>query len=154
MAKPFIHAKSSVKKHKGRIEDYLPIHTLMDSSKSSTALNSHRALTHQSWFISTIIPLIFGEVMTNSDGKDFSPKQIAEEHVLEDFGMKFIPSAQDYLENLEFKSWFNNGVGPDVPSSFKKIEDKKVKKVIKMEKFDDKNIITDIDQKIPKILFD
>jgi len=37
--------------------------------------------------------------------------------------MRFIPTAQDYLENLEFKDWMQNGVR-DIPSSYKKIKEK------------------------------
>ena len=66
---------------------------------------------------------IFGYVMENSDGKKISVKDICEQHVLEDFGMRFIPTAQDYLENLEFKDWMQNGVR-DIPSSYKKIKEK------------------------------
>ncbi len=154
-AKPYVHSKSSVKRHKGCVDDYLKIHEIMDSSKSITALNSHRVMTHNSWFISTIIPLIFGENITNSDGKVISSRQIAEEHVLEDFGMRFIPSGQDFLEHLEFKSWFNNGVGPDVPSSFKKIEDKKTKRTLNLSSFteSDKKILI-IKKEMPGVLYD
>jgi hypothetical protein len=35
--------------------------------------------------------------------------------------MKFIPTAQDYLQEMEIKSWMNNG-REGIPDSFKKIE--------------------------------
>lgn len=123
MSKPFIHAKRSAKKYGGIPEDYLEIHNLMDSSKGSIADNRHRALTHNAWFISNIIEKIFGVNITNSEQKLVSTRDIAEDHVLEDFGMKFIPSAQDYLSEMEFKDWMQNGKG-DPPTSFRKIQDK------------------------------
>lgn len=123
MSKPFIHAKSSVRKYGGSETDYLPIHEFLDSSKSAIADNRHRALTHNSWFISTIIPKIFGETFVNSDGKVISSRDIAEQHVLEDYNMRFIPSAQDFLAEIEFKDWMQNGLGN--PPSFAKIKNRK-----------------------------
>jgi len=111
MAKPYIHAKNSVKRYGGVPEDYLPIHNLLDSSKSAMADNRHRALTHNAWFIGFILEKIFGTTMVNSDGKTFSVRDIAEQHVLEDYRMKFIPTAQDFLQEMEFKPWMQNGLG-------------------------------------------
>ena len=126
MSKPFIHAKSSVRRYGGKVEDYLPIHELMDSSKQAIADNRHRALTHHSWFIGFIIPKIFGETFVNSDGKTISSRDIAEEHVLEDNKMKFIPSATDYLQEIEMKAWMQNGGSKqDVPPSSAKLYRKK-----------------------------
>ncbi len=130
MSKPWIHAQSSAKRYGGKPEDYLDIHDLMDSSKGAFPDNRHRALTHNSWFISTIIEKVFGHVRTNSDGKSYSTRQIAEEHILEDFRQKFIPTAADYLQEMEIKDWMNNAANNQVPSSNKKI-DAKVSKIVK-----------------------
>jgi hypothetical protein len=112
MAKPYIHAIASSKKFGGEPEDYLDIHVFMDSSKSVISHNGHRALTHNSWFIGVVIPKVFGEVAyRKSDGKMFIPKDVAEQHVLEDFGNKYIPTAQDYLDHLETQQWMSNGIG-------------------------------------------
>lgn len=121
MAKPIVHAKNSVRKWGGVVEDYLPIHNLMDSSKGCIADNRHRALTHNSWFISTDGPLerIFGVTITNSDGKEVCVRDIGEQHILEDFSGKFIPSPQDWLYEIPLRAWMNNG--KDVPSSCEKI---------------------------------
>lgn len=144
MAKPEIHAKSSAKRFGGTWEDYVEIHKLMDSSKGAMADNRHRALTHNAWFISEIIERVKFQNSTsckpdgrfytiiNSDGKEISVREIAEQHVLEDFGMRFIPSAQDYLQEMEMKAWMNNGVGGS-PTSFKKIESNKMVKFIKAD---------------------
>lgn len=69
MSKPWIHALSSAKRYGGKPEDYMDIHNLMDSSKSSIADNRHRALTHNSWFIGYILEKVFGSTLKNSDGK-------------------------------------------------------------------------------------
>jgi hypothetical protein len=134
MSKPWIHAKNSARKFGGKPEDYLAIHNLMDSTKDCMGDNRHRALTHNSWFIGADGPLerIFGVVMRNSDGKDVSVRDIGEQHILEDFGMRFIPTPQDYLQEMDCKSWMNNSK-ESVPSSFKKIEKTKTRKTINLD---------------------
>lgn len=122
MSKPYIHAVSSAKRFGGKPEDYLEIHNLMDSSKGAICDNRHRALTHNSWFLSVILERIFGVVITNSNGRKVSVRDIGEQHVSEDFRGRFIPSAQDYLQEMEMKEWMNNGRG--VPPSFARIENK------------------------------
>lgn len=52
-----------------------------------------------------------GAVLKNDAGKLFSVRDIAEQHILEDFGNKFIPTLGDYLENMEMAPWMNNGQG-------------------------------------------
>lgn len=122
MSKPYIHAVSSAKRYGGQPEDYIEIHNLMDSSKGAICDNRHRALTHNSWFLSTILERVFGVTITNSEGRKVSVRDIGEQHVAEDFRGQFIPTAQDYLQEMEIKDWMNNGRG--VPSSFKKIDEK------------------------------
>jgi len=129
MAKPYIHAVSSSKRYGGKPEDYLEIHNLLDSSKGAIADNRHRALTHTSWFLSVILERIFGVNITNSDGKMVSVRDIGEQHILEDFGGRFIPSAQDYLQELEMKDWMQNGKGST--PSFAKIDSKLKKQTTK-----------------------
>jgi len=123
MANAYIHSKSSARKFGGIPEDYLSIHIKMDCSKAYFPSNAHRALTHHSFWIHEVMVPLFGYVMENSDGKKISVKDICEQHVLEDFGMRFIPTAQDYIENMEFKDWMQNGV-KDIPSSYRKIKEK------------------------------
>lgn len=115
--KPYVHAVSSAKKFGGVPEDYLAIHNLMDSSKGVIADSRHRALTHTAWFLSVILERIFGVVIQNSKGRKVSVRDIGEQHILEDFGNRFIPSAQDYLEGMEMKTWMISGRG-EVPTSF------------------------------------
>jgi hypothetical protein len=120
MAKPWIHAVSSARKFGGVPEDYLDIHQLMDSSKGAMSDNRHRALTHNSWFLSNILEKVFGVNIKNSDGRDVSVRDVGEQHILEDFGNRYIPNASDYLEEMEYKSWMNAGKDT-IPSSHKKI---------------------------------
>ena len=134
MSKPWIHAKNSARKFGGKPEDYIDIHNLMDSSKGTIGDNRHRCLTHNSWFISADGPLerIFGVVIMNSDGKEVSVRDVGEQHILEDFGMRFIPTPQDYLQEMEMKGWMNNNK-TSVPSSFQRIEKTRVKRVVNFD---------------------
>ena len=108
---PYIHAELSAKRYGGVPEDYLDIHELMDSSKAAFPNNAHRVLTHNSWFVVTILPKVFGHRRKNSAGRLYNVKDVGEYHILEDFRMQFIPSVQDYLENLVVQPWMNNGGG-------------------------------------------
>jgi hypothetical protein len=149
MAHPLTHAESSARRFGGVPEDYLPIHDLMDSSKSSFPDNRHRALTHNSWFI-FIVERVFGHSIELTckdckgnpypveDGLELldhpcdacegkgvkgtaKVRYVCEQHILEDFGGKFIPTASDYLEGLEFQPWMNNGIS-GAPTSHRKLE--------------------------------
>ena len=118
MANPLKHSKSSVKIWKGTIEDYIEIHKKLDCSKKYFPDNRHRILTHNMFFVFEVIIPLFGEYITNSDGREVSVKDICEYHILEDYRMKFIPTPQDWIENIKLKSWMQNGIG-DAPSSAK-----------------------------------
>ena len=120
MAIPYIHAQASVKRYGGVPEDYLDIHELMDSSKAAYPTNAHRILTHNSWFVVTILPKVFGHRRQNSEGKWYNVKDVGEFHIPEDYRMKFIPSVQDYIEDMGTPSWINNAMG--VPSRLRKKE--------------------------------
>lgn len=130
MSKPHIHAESSAKKFGGAASDYEDIHEFLDSSKGAIADLRHRALSHHSWFISVVLPRVFGNTRINSAGKVYSVRDVGEQHVLEDFGMKFIPAACDYLSEVEFKDWMQNGQG--IPPSFAKVAERR-KRYITMD---------------------
>jgi len=100
--KPYIHAKSSAKKYGGIPDDYLDIHQFMDSSKASLADVRHRALLHSS-FGCFVAEQVFGVVRTNSDGKEYSVRDVAEDHCIEDLG--FIPSVERWLGNMKIQDW-------------------------------------------------
>lgn len=149
MSKPLIHAKSSAKHFGGKQEDYIEIHSFIDSSKGTVACSRHRVLTHTSWFLSNILERIkFANscpptpdnrfpFVINSDNREISVRDIGEQHILEDFGGKFIPSFQDYVESMEIKDWMINGGG--IPPSYAKIHKKNLergetrKKLIKFD---------------------
>lgn len=118
MATPLAHARSSAKRWGGKPEEYLAIHNKLDCSKKYFPDNRHRLLTHNMFFIFEVVIPLFGEYITNSDGRTVSVKDICEVHILEDYNMRYIPTAQDWLENLQMKSWMDNGLG-DPPSSAK-----------------------------------
>jgi hypothetical protein len=120
MSKPYIHAESSARKHGGVAEDYLPIHQHMDSTKGSFSDNRHRLLTHNAWYIGPDGPLekIFGVTIINSVGRKVSVRDIGEQHILEDFGGKYIPTTQDWLENMDMQMWMN---GRGAPPSYQKV---------------------------------
>lgn len=124
---PYLHAEASAKRFGGVPLDYEDIHILLDSTKETYSNNAHRILTHNSWFIVKILPLIFGQYRVNSDGKKYSVKDVGEYHVLEDFKMRFIPTPQDWIENLQIDSWMINGQG--VPNRLKNKKPKEVKKL-------------------------
>jgi hypothetical protein len=102
--KPYLHARVSVKKHGGKMEDYLAIHEFFDSSKVAVADVRHRAMLHSAWGI-YLLEKVFGSMMTNSDGKQVSVRDLGEEHVLEDLG--FIPTMQDWLEKMPIEPWMS-----------------------------------------------
>jgi hypothetical protein len=116
---PLIHAQLSAKRFGGVPEDYLDIHELMDSSKNCFPTNAHRILTHNSWFVTTILVKCFGHQRTNSDDRVYNVKDVGEYHCLEDFKMRFIPSPQDYIQHLDIQPWMNNAAGGDVPMRLK-----------------------------------
>lgn len=131
--KPHIHAMADVKRWGGQVSDYEEIHVLMDSSKSAFADNRHRIFCHNSWFVNHILPKIFGDTLINSDGKTVSVRDIGEHHCLDDFSGKFIPTVQDWLENLPYQPWMNNGRNGICPSAIKIFEGREqtLKEVLK-----------------------
>lgn len=102
MSKPYIHAKSSARRFGGTPEDYMDIHELMDHSKSSMADVRHRAIFHSTYGI-YIVQEIFGQTRVNTEGKTYSVRDIAEQHVQEDLG--FIPSMEQWFGNMPIQDW-------------------------------------------------
>jgi hypothetical protein len=102
MSKPLIHAESSVRRYGGTVEDYLPIHDFMDSSKAALADVRHRAVFHSAFGI-YIVERVFGDYITNTDGNRVSVRDVAEDHVKEDLG--FIPTMEHWLRNMPIADW-------------------------------------------------
>lgn len=100
--KPLIHAKISVKRWGGIPEDYLEIHNFIDQSKVAMPDMRHRAILHSSLGC-YLAEQVFGVYIKNSDGKDVSVRDVAENHIIEDLG--FIPTVERWLRNLPFEPW-------------------------------------------------
>jgi len=103
--KPLYHANASVRRHGGTVEDYLPLHNFFDSSKQCLADVRHRAILHSSFGI-FLLERVFGEYITNSDGRRVCVRDIGEEHVIEDLGT--IPSMEKWLRNLPIEDWMTS----------------------------------------------
>lgn len=102
--KPLIHAKISVKKYGGIVEDYLPVHNFIDSSKATMPDIRHRAILHSA-FGCYLCEQVFGVYITTSEGKMVSVRDIAEEHIIQDLG--FIPTVEKYLNNMTIQPWMS-----------------------------------------------
>lgn len=105
--KPLIHAKISVKRHGGHVNDYIPIHNFIDQSKMTMPDVRHRALLHSS-FGCYLAEQMFGTYIVNSEGKEISVRDIAEEHVIDDLG--FIPTVEKWLSEMPIKVWMSGGM--------------------------------------------
>lgn len=82
--------------------------------------NRHRALTHNSWFI-FVVEKIFGHEVALTGGGTAKTRYVCEQHILEDFGGKYIPTPGDYLEGMEFQDWMNNGI-KGTPTSCRRLK--------------------------------
>jgi hypothetical protein len=102
--KPHLHANISAKQHGGRPEDYMAIHEFIDHSKQAVADVRHRAMLHSAWGI-YVVARVFGDLLTNSDGKQVSVRDIAEEHVIQDLG--FIPTMDAWLKGMPIEEWMS-----------------------------------------------
>ena len=83
-------------------------------------------------FIDEIVQLVKhnrnqGVHIKNSDGKKIHVRDIAEQHILEDFRMKFIPTLSDFLSNMKLLPWMNNAMSSIQSSEF--TNDNKVKQI-------------------------
>lgn len=102
--KPLLHSKASVAKYGGKAEDYQKIHDFIDSSKACHPDVRHRAILHSSFGI-YITEQVFGTSIINSEGKEISVRDIAEDHVIQDLG--FIPTVEKYLNNMTIQGWMS-----------------------------------------------
>lgn len=95
------HAEISVKRRGGVVEDYLAIHDFMDSTKELCSDNRHRIL-HTHWGIRRVVVPIFGQTITNSNGKFVNVKDLCEQdHILPDYLNRFIPTLADFVSAID-----------------------------------------------------
>lgn len=121
--KPFLHGKASVRRHGGSESDYQDIHDFIDQTKMCHPDMRHRAILHNA-FGCFLVEKVFGVKRINSEGKEYSPRDIAEEHIIQDMGR--IPTVSDYLEGMPFYDWLGGRVKNKKTVSLKGPEDQVV----------------------------
>jgi len=95
------HAEISVKRRGGEVSDYFLIHSFIDSTKELCSDNRHRIL-HNLWGVRRVVIPIFGHTILNSQGKEINVKDLCEQdHVLPDYNNKFIPTLNDFIDQIE-----------------------------------------------------
>ena len=102
--KAYLHGKIHVKKYGGCPDDYADIDDFIDSTKQAVADVRHRAILHSA-FGCYLVERVFGRTRINSDGKEYSPRDIAEDHIQQDLG--FIPTMEQYLNNMTIQPWMS-----------------------------------------------
>lgn len=102
MGHPYHHAMSSVRKWGGTVEEYLPLHSWFDESKSILADFRHRALRHHAEGI-FMLERFFGPTLTLSTGRIVPVRLVGEQHVIEDLGR--VPSFADWARSIRPEPW-------------------------------------------------
>jgi len=98
---PIKHCQISQKRWGGVLEDYLPIHEFIDSTKILCADNRHRIL-HTHWALDNVVLPLFGHTLINSDGKMVPVKEMVErDHLLADYRNQFIPTLNDFIVAID-----------------------------------------------------
>lgn len=100
--KPFLHTRGSIARWGGKPEDYIAIHDFIDQTKIAMPDMRHRAVLHNA-FGCFLVERIFGHTFKNSDGREVSTRDVAEQHIIEDMG--FLPSLEDWLDELPQAAW-------------------------------------------------
>lgn len=104
MSHAYYHALSSTKRWGGRPEDYLAVHEFLDSTKIAHPDVRHRAVLHNSFGV-FLVERVFGNTLTNADGRPVPTRLVAEQHVVEDLGR--VPSLTEWLVNLTPRPWMD-----------------------------------------------
>jgi hypothetical protein len=107
MTHPIFHAQSSARRFGGKVEDYVAIHDWLDATKEWFADFRHRALRHHSQGVFEC-ERVFGQTITNSDGRIVPVRYIAERHIQEDCG-GIVPSVSDWLSRIRPDTWMSRG---------------------------------------------
>lgn len=105
--KPYVHAKLSAKKYGGVPSDYLDIHDWFDQTKMALPDVRHRLILHNSVGC-YLAEQMFGHTRTNSEGKVYHVRNVAEDHVIEDLG--HIPTLEKCLAQVKPEPWMSGGV--------------------------------------------
>lgn len=100
--KSFLHAKGSAVRWGGKPADYMHLHDFLDQTKMAMPDMRHRAILHNA-FGCFLVERVFGHTLINSDGREVSTRDVAENHIIEDLG--FLPSVEDWLDELPLSKW-------------------------------------------------
>lgn len=118
--KPFLHGRIHAKKYGGVPEDYADIDDFIDSSKVAFPDIRHRAILHSS-FGCYLVEQMFGRTRINSSGIEYSPRDVAEDHILQDLG--FIPTVEKYLNCMSIEPWMSGTKKSGSKKTFIALED-------------------------------
>lgn len=83
--KPLQHAQISRKTYGGSWQDYIEVHSFLDSSKAACAHFKHRFFLHHREGIE-LGAEIFGESVVNSDNEKIPTRRLLTDHLIEDVG--------------------------------------------------------------------
>ncbi len=95
--KPLQHAQISRKTYGGCWQDYIEVHSFLDSSKAACAHFKHRFLLHHAEGIELGVR-IFGETLINGENRAIQTKQVLTDHLIEDLGS--VVSVEDWAQDL------------------------------------------------------
>lgn len=118
--KPLHHAAMDIKMFGGKREDYYDIHEFIDSSYHVCPDIRHRALLHNQFGL-MMVERLFGQERVNSDGRLYSPRAIAENHILADLGR--IPTVEQYFKNMTIQPWMSGTLKKHRKQPFNKGEE-------------------------------
>lgn len=96
------HAVSSANAFGGEPADYYDLHRWIDRSRGACNALTHRMLSHHTQGIQDAIR-VFGDTITNSQGRNVSVQLLAHQHIHEDLG--FVPTFDHYIELLYCPRW-------------------------------------------------
>lgn len=105
MGDPLQHSQSSAKRFGGIADDYLHVHTVMDSSKLFLADWRHRALLHNTFGIHIFEQLMGSSFTRKSDGAAVCTRSVISQHIIEDLGA--IPTPGEFLREMPLKYWMS-----------------------------------------------
>lgn len=105
MGDPLQHSQSSAKRFGGIADDYLHVHTVMDSSKLFLADWRHRALLHNTFGIHIFEQLMGSSFIRKSDGVAVCTRSVISQHIIEDLGA--IPTAGEFLREMPLRYWMS-----------------------------------------------
>jgi hypothetical protein len=111
------HARSCARHWGGSVDDYLPVHEFIDSSKQVIGDVRHRSIYHHTLGV-FLCERIFGKTLTivkSNNTIEVPVRLVAERHILEDLG--WLPSPADYIDGMPIKPWMSGAQRKELPLS-------------------------------------